>query len=214
MATINEIKQQAEAVKNATQVGENTAVRVGGALSGLADIAKQLEGNIEAKADTATVNAALANVRNTISTEVQERKEAIAAEAKARKAADASEAQARKEGLAKKADVADVDSKFTEEAARVDAELDKKANAKDVEQSFSEQTAKNTEQDAEIAKKANAEDVNNSIQQLDQKLNRNLLAIEFDDETGDLNAIIGQDSTISSVSTDEDGNVIIEQEIS
>lgn len=42
---------------------------------------------------------------------------------------------------------------------------------------------------------------------------RNLLAIEFDDETGNLNAIIGQDSTISSVSTDEDGNVIIEQEI-
>lgn len=109
MATIDEIKQQAEAVKNATQVGENTAVRVGGALSGLADIAKQ--------------------------------------------------------------------------------------------------------QDAELAKKANAEDVNNSMQQLDKKLNRNLLAIEFDDETGDLNAIIGQDSTISSVSTDEDGNVIIEQEI-
>ena len=52
-----------------------------------------------------------------------------------------------------------------------------------------------------------------SLQQLDKKLNRNLLVIEFDDETGDLNAIIGQDSTISSVSTDEDGNVIIEQEI-
>lgn len=52
-----------------------------------------------------------------------------------------------------------------------------------------------------------------SLQQLDQKLNRNLLAIEFDDETGYLNAIIGQDSTISSVSTDEDGNVIIEQNI-
>lgn len=52
-----------------------------------------------------------------------------------------------------------------------------------------------------------------SLKQLDKKLNRNLLAIEFDDETGDLNAIIGQDSTISSVSTDEDGNVIIEQNI-
>lgn len=49
--------------------------------------------------------------------------------------------------------------------------------------------------------------------ELDKKLNRNLLAIGFDDETGDLYAIIGQDSTISSVSTDEDGNVIIEQEI-
>lgn len=55
--------------------------------------------------------------------------------------------------------------------------------------------------------------VDNSMQDLDKKLNRNLLAIEFDDETGDLNAIIGQDSTISSVSTDEDGNVIIEQNI-
>lgn len=39
MATINEIKQQAAAVKNATQVGENTAERVGGALAGLAEIA-------------------------------------------------------------------------------------------------------------------------------------------------------------------------------
>lgn len=109
MATINEIKQQAEAVKNATQVGENTAERVGGALAGLADIAKQQEDN--------------------------------------------------------------------------------------------------------IGKKANAEDVKSSLKELDKKLNRNLLAIEFNDETGDLNAIIGQDSTISSVSTDEDGNVIIEQNI-
>lgn len=72
---------------------------------------------------------------------------------------------------------------------------------------------KDQEHDEALAKKANAEEVNNSIQELDKKLNRNLLAIEFDDETGDLNAIIGQESTISSVSTDEDGNVIIEQEI-
>ena len=109
MATIDEIKQQAAAVKNATQVGENTAERVGGALAGLADIAKQ--------------------------------------------------------------------------------------------------------QDVELGKKANKTEVNNSMQELDKKLNRNLLAIEFDDYTGELNAIIGQDSTISSVSTDEDGNVIIEQNI-
>lgn len=136
MATIDEIKQQAEAVKNATQVGENTAVRVGGALAGLADIAKAQEDNIG-----------------------------------------------------------------------------KKANAEEVKQSFLEQTAKNTAQDAEIAKKANAEEVNNSMQELDKKLNRNILTIEFDDDTGELNAIIGQDSTISSVSTDEDGNVIIEQNI-
>lgn len=122
MATIDEIKQQAEAVKNATQVGENTAERVGGALAGLADIAKAQEDNIGKKADKETV-------------------------------------------------------------------------------------------DAELKKKADAKEVNNSMQELDKKLNRNLLAIEFDDDTGELNAIIGQDSTISSVSTDEDGNVIIEQNI-
>lgn len=170
MATIDEIKQQAEAVKNATQVGENTAVRVGGALSGLADIAKAQEDNIGKKADKAAVDAE----------------------------------------LAKKANTADVASKFIEEAARVDAELDKKANAADVDTKFAEEKKR---VDAELAKKANAEDVNNSMQELDKKLNRNLLAIEFDDDTGELNAIIGQDSTISSVSTDEDGNVIIEQNI-
>lgn len=44
--TIDEIKQQAEAVKNATQVGENTAERVGGALAGLADIVKQQDSKL------------------------------------------------------------------------------------------------------------------------------------------------------------------------
>lgn len=44
-------------------------------------------------------------------------------------------------------------------------------------------------------------------------INKSLLCIEFDDDTGELNAIIGQDSTVSSAYTDEDGNVIIEQEI-
>lgn len=46
MATIDEIKQQAAAVKNATQVGENTAERVGGALAGLADIAEQQDSKL------------------------------------------------------------------------------------------------------------------------------------------------------------------------
>ena len=55
--------------------------------------------------------------------------------------------------------------------------------------------------------------VQEAIDELDKKLNRNLLAIEFDDSTGELNAILGQDTTIRSVETDEDGNVIIEQEI-
>lgn len=46
METINEIKQQAAAVKNATQVGENTAERVGGALAGLAEIAEQQDSKL------------------------------------------------------------------------------------------------------------------------------------------------------------------------
>lgn len=45
MATIDEIKQQAEAVKNATQVGENTALRVGGVLVDLCEWMKNLSGN-------------------------------------------------------------------------------------------------------------------------------------------------------------------------
>ena len=60
MATIDEIKQQAAAVKNATQVGENTAERVGGALTGLADIVKAQEDNIRKKADKETVDVELA----------------------------------------------------------------------------------------------------------------------------------------------------------
>lgn len=183
MATIDEIKQQAAAVKNATQVGENTAERVGGALAGLADIVKAQEDNIGKKADKAAMDVELG------------------------KKADKEEMNRL---LSTKANTADVDTKLTEEKKRVDAELGKKANAADVASKF---TAEAARVNAELNKKANAEDVNNSMQQLEKKLNRNLLAIEFDDETGDLNAIIGQDSTISSVSTDEDGNVIIEQEI-
>lgn len=86
-------------------------------------------------------------------------------------------------------------------------------NFNNINNKLSDLTKESVRVNAELEKKANAEDVNNSMQELDKKLNRNLLAIEFDDETGDLNAIIGQDSTISSVSIDEDGNVIIEQEI-
>lgn len=64
MATIDEIKQQAASVKNATQVGENTAERVGGALAGLADIAEQqdsklgdLGSEVSKKADVKTDNS-------------------------------------------------------------------------------------------------------------------------------------------------------------
>lgn len=59
MATIDEIKQQAEAVKNATQVGENTAMRVGGALAGLADIAKQQDTELGKKANKADMDVEL-----------------------------------------------------------------------------------------------------------------------------------------------------------
>lgn len=59
MATIDEIKQQAAAVKNATQVGENTAERVGGALAGLADIAKQQDTELGKKANKADMDVEL-----------------------------------------------------------------------------------------------------------------------------------------------------------
>ena len=85
MATIDEIKQQAEAVKNATQLGENTAVRVGGVLVDLANKAK--EQDVE---------------------------------------------------LGKKANTADVDTKFTEEKTRVDAELVKKFDKASIAQGFGE----------------------------------------------------------------------------
>lgn len=55
MATIDEIKQQAAAVKNATQVGENTAERVGGVLVDLANKSKELEDKIKAKAEKSDV---------------------------------------------------------------------------------------------------------------------------------------------------------------
>lgn len=45
MATIDEIKQQAAAVKNATQVGENTALRVGGVLVDLCEWMKNFSDN-------------------------------------------------------------------------------------------------------------------------------------------------------------------------
>lgn len=111
MATIDEIKQQAAAVKNATQVGENTAERVGGALAGLADVAKEQEDNIRKKADKAYTDSEL------------------------NKKADKEETNRL---LAEKANTADVNSKFTEEKNRVDSELDKKANTSDVNSKFTD----------------------------------------------------------------------------
>ena len=107
MATIDEIKQQAEAVKNATQVGENTATRVGGALAGLADIAKQQGVALGKKADKETMDVELGKKadKETVNTE-----------------------------LGKKANTTDVDTKFTEEKKRVDAELAKKFDKESIVQ--------------------------------------------------------------------------------
>lgn len=61
MATIDEIKQGAEAMKNATQVGENTAVRVGGMFGDLADV-------VDTKANAEDVTTSLTNVSSRIDT--------------------------------------------------------------------------------------------------------------------------------------------------
>jgi hypothetical protein len=65
MATINEIKQQAAAVKNATQVGENTAERVGGALAGLAEIAEQQDSKLSGLSDKVSIKDEEGNVQDT-----------------------------------------------------------------------------------------------------------------------------------------------------
>lgn len=82
MATIDEIKQQAEAVKNATQVGENTAERVGGALAGLADIAKQQYVELGKKANKADMDVELGKKANTadVNTKFTEEKKRLDAE--------------------------------------------------------------------------------------------------------------------------------------
>ena len=109
MATTEEIKKAAILVRDATQIGENTAERVGGVLVDLANKSKELEDNIETKADKETVNAALDKKAD---------KETVNA------------------ALDKKANTADVDTKFTEEKKRVDDELAKKANAEEVNSSL------------------------------------------------------------------------------
>lgn len=65
MATIDEIKQQAAAVKNATQVGENTAERVGGALAGLAELAEQQDSKLSGLSDKVAIKDEEGNVQDT-----------------------------------------------------------------------------------------------------------------------------------------------------
>lgn len=59
MATTEEIKKTAILVRDATQIGENTAERVGGVLVDLANKSKELEDNIKAKAEKSEVAAEL-----------------------------------------------------------------------------------------------------------------------------------------------------------
>ena len=169
MATINEIKQQAAAVKNATQVGENTAERVGSALAGLSDVAKEQEDNIRKKADKAYTDAELSKKANTadVDTKFTEEKNRVDAE------------------LSKKANTADVDTKFTEEKNRVDAELAKKFDKEsvvqesgDAEDKVMSQKATTTaieaeKNRAEAAEKANTTTINAAVsknEEQDQKL--------------------------------------------
>lgn len=65
MATIDEIKQQAASVKNATQVGENTAERVGGALAGLAELAEQQDSKLSDLSDKVYIKDEEGNVQDT-----------------------------------------------------------------------------------------------------------------------------------------------------
>lgn len=55
--------------------------------------------------------------------------------------------------------------------------------------------------------------VNPTIKEIQEQARRSYLEITFDDETGDINAILGDNSTITDVSTDDDGNIYIEEEI-
>lgn len=129
MATIDEIKQQAEAVKNATQLGENTAVRVGGVLVDLANKAKELEGNIETKADSTETK----NKFDAIDRKNKEQDTAIGMKFDSSNVSQELGSSEKKVPSQKL-----VTEKFKEEAARVNAELNKKANAEEVDSSLNE----------------------------------------------------------------------------
>lgn len=129
MATIDEIKQQAEAVKNATQLGENTAVRVGGVLVDLANKAKELEDNVETKADSTETK----NKFDAIDRKNREQDTAIGMKFDSSNVSQELGSSEKKVPSQKL-----VTEKFKEETARVNAALDKKANAEEVDSSLKE----------------------------------------------------------------------------
>ena len=55
MATIDEIKQSAVAIRDATEIGENTAERVGGVLVSLLEVLTQLQTDLSGKADSSSL---------------------------------------------------------------------------------------------------------------------------------------------------------------
>lgn len=55
---------------------------------------------------------------------------------------------------------------------------------------------------------------NPTIKELEENIRQSYLEIVFDEETGELNAILGDKSIITDVSTDNDGNIYITEEIS
>lgn len=54
--------------------------------------------------------------------------------------------------------------------------------------------------------------VNPTIQEMQERMRNNVLEIEFDDATGNINAILGDHSTITDITTDEDGNIIMTED--
>lgn len=58
MATIDEIKQSAVAIRDATEIGENTAERVGGVLVSLLEVLTQLQTDLSGKADSSSLKEA------------------------------------------------------------------------------------------------------------------------------------------------------------
>lgn len=85
MATIQEIKDIASLVKNATVAGENTAERVGGLFENIAQILQQHESSIGEKGD----NEALETVKSTADTAKLKAEQAQGAADNAQSAVDA-----------------------------------------------------------------------------------------------------------------------------
>ena len=57
------------------------------------------------------------------------------------------------------------------------------------------------------------EELRKDIANVREQARKSYLEIEFDDATGDINAVIGDYSTITDVNTDEDGNIYLEEDM-